>query len=210
MKILISAVTFGFLASVILAETFEGTVTYETFSESGVPRIEMKVKDGKMSFAPEGMPVGARVVIDMEGDESFIVIDSQRMVMPVNMGAAASQMGEIPSFEMTGETRDILGYEAKGVRYSDEDGTYTAWFTDELGAFMPTAGPLASRIPAGFDKAFPDGAFLLMVQEEGESAPTMKAVAVESGQLPVEMFVVPPGYRVMNMPNMPIPGLPQN
>jgi hypothetical protein len=198
-------------AAFLPAKPFEGVLTYE-IRQGGEPQeITFTVKGPKMAFQT---PVagGGKVLLDRDSEKATVLMPEQRMYMEVPAQRVAENVGKTPSgtFEVTDETREILGYTTRKVIYTDGAERSELWITDEVGSFQPVDGPLAGEIPAALKEAFPDGGMPLEVKSAGpDGSMTMTVVDLEEKTLPDSEFEVPAGYRPLNMGGMQLPGMGQ-
>jgi hypothetical protein len=129
--------------------------TYETVVEMSVPN---QVKKNKISYLlnpdsnymamkadmseySEG-DVGGESIIVMDGDDTFIFVDTPGMKMQMSGGQMGNQQKEMPTDQMenydytnlnkTGNTKTILGYTCYEYVMSDDQNTIQMWLAPDL------------------------------------------------------------------------------
>jgi hypothetical protein len=94
-----------------------------------------------MSEYSEG-DVGGESVIVMDGDDTFIFVDTPGMKMQMSGGQMGNQQKEMPTDQMenydytnlnkTGNTKTILGYTCYEYVMSDDQNTIQMWLAPDL------------------------------------------------------------------------------
>ncbi len=201
----LAVLLFG--GSLTLAKPFEGSLTYEIDADGGKQEMTFLVKGSRMAFAMPSAQ-GGKVILDTETEEALVLIPQQRMYMkaPSSKFGANGNRTATGSFEISDETREILGYNTRKVTYTEGGETTVLWITGEVGSFMPLDGPLSQDIPPALAEAFPNGAMPLEIISTGTGETmTLKVVALKEESLPDSEFQVPSGYRALDMGGFQMP-----
>lgn len=194
-----------------LAKPFEGSLTYEIDAEGDKQEMTFRVKGSRMAFEMPSAQ-GGKVILDTEKEEAFVLIPQQRMYMKAPASKFAENANRTPTgtFEITDETREILGYKTRKVTYTEGGETTILWMTGEVGSFMPLDGPLSQNVPPALAEAFPNGAMPLeMISTDSGETMTLKVVALKEESLPDSEFQIPSDYRALDMGGFSMPGMGQ-
>ena len=212
MKLLIKpillALTLG--TASLSAGLFEGTLTYEVKSGNDVQEVSFLVKGNRMAIETPANPRGL-VLLNRETMKAQVLMPQQKMYIevPADKFVKNANQKETGQFEVTDETREILGYTAKKVIYTDGGETSELWITDELGSFQPLEGPLSGETPAELLNAFPNGGMPLVIKTSGKGRPTEIVVtSIKAENVADSDLEVPSGYRPLNLKGMALPGMP--
>lgn len=134
----------------------------------------------------------------------FMLVPSQKMYMTMPLPDIKEGGSEEKKPKSTGETREILGYEAKKYLIKEGGNEYEVWATEELGTFgglhlpggEPGGASPTERALAG-QKFFP---LLIVERKGGREATRVEVTEVERKKLSDSLFEPPSDFRGMEMP----------
>jgi hypothetical protein len=159
----------------------------------GQPPVDQKifVSGGRIRTEMDMGGMQSVQVIDLDKQKTWMLMPGQKMVMeaPMNMSGAqgpvaGSQVkpGSSPCDARPGTTckkqgqEEVAGRKATRWQLTEEDGTQSSYWIDEsLGALLRYRSPQAE----------------------------MEVKSIKEGPQPAQLFEVPKGYQVMQMPGMP-------
>ncbi|ACB75662.1 DUF4412 domain-containing protein [Opitutus terrae] len=182
-------------------EAFE--MTYRM--KGGLMRTEMQTGNGSMA-----------TIMDLGKKEMIVLMPEQQMYMVHSLaaaGAAVEKQASDVTFEKTGDTEKILGYDCTKYISKSKDGISDVWVTEQLGSFAGLGG-MAGGGKGGKGKAQTSGwekalmgkdLFPLRVvvkNQKGAEQFRMEVVAVDKGPQPAELFAPPAGYQKFDMGGM--------
>jgi len=202
--IMIASIIMG-ISSSALGKDFKGVITYK-ISYPGMeidpamaammPKMATMTISGTMSKFEISMgQMGSQMqIIDGEAKtvttcmnmmgQQFYYIQSEDEI------AAETDKGQDVKVDITGETKEIAGYECKKaivtVDDSGDEMTFTVYFTDEIGsASMNIDNPYFKEIP---------GAMLEFEIATGTGTMKMEATSVDKKSVSDSEFEIPEGY----------------
>lgn len=201
---------FALITLNIQAKEFKGVITYKiTIQGSGITD-EMKTMMPKtMTMTIKGNKARTEMIMSMgktisisDGDNktSIALIDmmGQKIAIPSAYEDIQVDMEKSPEtkVEVTGETKDILGYVCKKaiVSIPDQDMEFFVYFTEELGSKE-----------LNFDNPqFKDinGAMLEFEIPNEQFSMKFTATSVEKKNVDDSMFTIPEGYQVKSKEEM--------
>jgi hypothetical protein len=182
--------------------------------------MDYKIKDGLARIDVQTKDATASVIMDPVKQEVTILMVDQKMYMVQSMAAkAGSTTGSVDtsqiSFEKTGTTEKILGYDCIKYITKNKDSTSEIWATEELGAFMGMApsggggGMFGGRRGGGgggaqaWEAAIAGKNFfplrVISQNSSGKETTRMEATAVEKASLPASDFAPPAGFQKFDM-----------
>jgi Domain of unknown function (DUF4412) len=219
--LLFSALIFCFSASNFYSQSFEGKITMKITSEDqdNPQTIQYYCKDNKIRFeGMEGKEEGGAFIIDTKTNNATIIMPAQKMYMSYSfknlLGASSDTLKnklkqEIDkgNIKMTGETKNINGYNCEKWTFKGDDGTNgEAWMTKGVKNFFFFNNPMRrGDEPEWQKKLTGEGYFPMMVitkNEDGKVKSTMEVTSIEKKSLDESLFTPPSDYRKMEMPNM--------
>jgi len=188
------------------AKDFTGTIVYnitygddvDTQTAAMMPKTMKIIVKGKKTSMEINMGMGTSItVFDTEKNEGFTLMDmmGQKLAMKMSSEDIDKKNADVPDVdtEITGETKEIAGYNCKKAIIKPKDGSemITVYFTDELGAgTINMNNPIFKNI---------DGIMLEFSVNEGGMKMTYTAVKVEKKKVSDKEFEMPEGYKVMTM-----------
>lgn len=221
--LLLLAVAWLTAPALLQAADFEGQVRMKMSSPRGTPHeIEYRVKPGFVRTEIEASP-GQRtaMIMDLGKQEMLILMPAQKMYMVQSLDTVAAIAsdaagGEEFTFEKTGETAEILGYDCVKYVSKNKELTSDIWVTEELGRFAglgananPMAGPGGARKPsptAAWEKALAGRNFfplrVVSRNPKGEEQFRLETLAVQKGAQPAALFAAPADYQKLDLGNM--------
>lgn len=213
------AVTSLTATATLSAADFEGKVRMKMSTSRGdAHEIDYSVKPGFVRTDMEPSPgQKASMIMDLGKEEMLILMPQQKMYMVQRLdsvtAAANEAAGEDFTFEKTGETEEILGYDC--VKYVSKTKDYTSdiWVTEELGRFVglgnssnPMGGKKKSGPAAAWEKALAGKNFfpLRVVSRDakGKEQFRLETVDVQKGAQPAALFAAPADYQKLDFGNM--------
>jgi hypothetical protein len=162
-----------------------------------------------MALETPANPQGV-ILMDRATMKAQVLLPRQKMYLEVPADKFVKNANETPEgqFEITDETKEILGYTATKVIYTDGNETTELWITDELGSFQPLEGPLAGDPPAALLNAFPNGGMPLEIKITDQGPPTtIKVTTVKAESVPDSKLEIPAGFSPLKMDGMSLPGM---
>lgn len=203
-------------SATVFAAAFEGTVRMKMSQPRG-DALEMtyRVKEGFVRTEIQTEQSTVATIVDLAKQEMIILMPEQQMYMTQSFAAAAAaaQSGKHAevSFEKTGETEKILGYDCVKYVSKSKDQISDVWVTEALGRFVGlgqggNAGGRRAQKPASWESALMNKDFfpLRVVSRDakGKEQFRMEAVAVDKQTQPASLFAPPAGYQKFDMGSM--------
>jgi GLPGLI family protein len=201
---------FALFSFQTFAKEFKGVITYKiTVEGSGVTDEMKNMMPKTMTMTIMGNKARSEMVMTMgktisitDGDskETITLMDmmGQKIAIKSTADEIKAELAKSPNVkvEVTGETKDILGYTCKKavVTNPDDDTEIIVYFTDELGS---------SAI--NFDNPqFKDINGVMLEFEIPNEQFTMKfsAVSVEKKSVSEDQFAIPDGYQIKTKEEM--------
>ena len=201
------------------SQSFEGEIVMKiTDKDQDKPQtVDYFVKGNKIRFEAKGEEGGAgAMILDTKNYDALILMPAQKMYMTYNYKTAlggvrdtinnAMEKGNV---KMTGETKDINGYNCEKWTFKDEDGTTgEAWMTKGIRNFFFFSNPMGGNEdqPEWQKKLTNEGYFPMMVitkDSDGNIDSQMEVTSIEKKSLSESLFSAPAGYKKMEMPMMP-------
>jgi len=194
-------------------EKFQGSVKMQIEEGRNTHTVDYHVKGDRMRIEGIG-EMGGAMIMNMGEREMIMLMEDQRMYMRMPIPAEAAAHAEPgaetePHIERTGDTREILGYQARRYLVRDGDRRMEVWGTEELKPLamlqMPEEQPGRPSTPqaSALDEV---DFFPLMVEERderGRVVSRMEVMAVDERNLPDTLFAPPAGYQSFQMPTLP-------
>ena len=216
------------ITTLLIVSSFMNSFAQEKFEGKVVMNVKSGDKDTDVNFLVKGSKTiiqvtneeKANMIMDSKEKKMIILMPEQKMYMEMDMNmmkGLASKMGKSDQteksdkmagdFKMTGETKNINGYECEKWVYSGEDGDKTeAWMTKELGNFMGFSNPMMNDEATSWQKKIEGQGYFPMLaihyDDSGEAESSMEVKSVEKKSLDASMFEVPAGYKKFSMPMM--------
>jgi hypothetical protein len=207
-----------FLPSVSYSQSFEGEITMKiTNSNDEEPQtINYYCKGSKIRFEGTGKEgMGGAMILDTKNNNSIIIIPAQKMYMSYSfknkMGTMSDSMRnklEKGDVKMTGETKEINGFNCEKWIFKDDEGkSGEAWMTKGLRNFFFFNNPMKPRgdEPEWAKKLFTEGYFPMLLtsrDSDGKIESKMEVTSVQPRALDESLFTPPPDYKEMKMPMM--------
>lgn len=210
------------------ADAFEGKVTMAMTGSNGETHtLSYEMKGPVMRMDPEGGQ--ASIIMDMGKHQMITLLHQQRMFMirPMQPPSAQAQNQGSPQggppaehssgdMQPTGKTEKILGYTCTQFIIKDGEKTTEMWLASGLGMFMGMGGggnPFgghgrgSAAVPSKWEALLKGGAVFPMRvvthDASGRVTERMEVTKIEQGGVSDEDFAPPPGYRPLQIPNMP-------
>lgn len=201
-------ICLALLPSYLIA--FEGDIHMEVVSDGDTMNMVLTSKGDRMKMTPEG--TGGNVIIDVAARKMIILMDEQKMFLerPLPDVGAGQDPGSV---EDTGETKEILGYQARKVIHTTRKGEVThIWATTELGAFALSDMPNAqTTIPKGLEAIFGTTDVFplesIAYDKKGRVSSETRVVRTEARAVSDAELAPPANYQKMGVPGFSIPGL---
>lgn len=201
---------FMMLSFSTLAKEFKGVITYKiTVQGAGITEEMKNMMPKTMTMTIKGNKARTEMIMSMgktisisDGDAktSIALIDmmGQKIAIQSTTEDIAAEMENSPEVkvEMTGETKEILGYQCKKavITIPEEDMEFFVYFTEELGSKE-----------LNFDNPqFKDinGVMLEFEMPNEEFSMKFIATAVEKKNVDDSQFVIPEGYQIKTKDEM--------
>lgn len=199
-------------SAAVSAATFEGMVRMKmTQSRGKAHEMTYRIKEGFVRTEIQTGEATIASIVDLGKQEMIILMPEQQMYMTQSFAAVVDQAVKTAdvSFEKTGETEKILGYDCVKYISKSKDQTSDVWVTEELGRFVGLGrgagqggrrggGPASGWENALLNKDF----FPLRVvsrNAKGTEQFRMEALAVEKQAQPADLFAPPAGYQRFDM-----------
>jgi len=208
----------------LFAASFEGKVRFKITEGKTSENMDYKVKDGLARMDMRNKDGAVSVIINPAKQQMIMLMTEEKMYMVQstagNAGANETADKSQTSFEKTGTTEKILGYDCTKYIVKDKDSTTEIWATEELGAFMGTGpdsggggggGMFGGRNGSGSGGKAWEAAiagknfFPLRVvgkNSRGKETTRMEVTAVEKTSLPASDFAPPAGFEKFDMEAM--------
>jgi hypothetical protein len=220
-----AACTFAVAPASVLAQKFEGTVTYAINPASPTPgELVYYVKGtrirAELSRTHGALPGGAYILLDAASGTMMSVMPAQKMYLTMDMKAISEKMKQRAAHKpkragtitKTGKRETIAGYKCEHyVMGEAQDSDVCA--AKGLGMFMGGVGGLArggamfGGLPAGYEEyaEFAKEGFLplkVSTIRNGKPEVVLEAKSVQRKALDASLFAVPAGYQEMDMGKM--------
>lgn len=194
------------------ADTFEGTVSMTMTApnqKDGPQTITMSLKEGFMRTDVPTKQGTMSAIFDIKNHRMILLMPQQRMYMerdmpqPTPPPASSNPTGGMPSgysFQDTGVTETILGYNCKKFLTTSPKGSAQIWVTDQLGSFFGLyhGGSPGRRqeAPQAWESALSGKNFfpLRVVSNDGKGTFRMDVTSVNKQDLPDSTFSAPAGW----------------
>jgi len=234
-KLLAILLATAFLAfAAHAADPFEGQLTLKVTGSAGKSQqfnLSLKGNFTRMEMSASGMGGPGAVIMDSARHEATIIMPQQHMYMvqPIpRAGAAAGGPGasapESPpaaesTFEKSGVTEKILGYDCVKYTTHDKNSTVELWMTDQLGPFNflgfgagamgagmrggPRGG--AGPVPPGWEQLLQGKEmFPLRIVSTGADGRVerIEIVSIDKQAVPDSTFAPPAGFQKIDLGNM--------
>ena len=204
------------------AANFEGKVRFKITTGKNAQDLDYSIKDGLARLDMQTKEASAAVIINPARQEVTILMAEQKMYMVQAIAgksaAAKSAEASDVSFEKTGVTEKIFGYDCTKYVAKTKDSTSEIWATEQLGTFMGM-GPgmdgggmaemfgggrkAASAGPQPWETALAQKDFfpLRVVSQTAKNKETMRmeATAVEKKSLPATDFIPPADWQKFDL-----------
>ncbi len=204
------------------AADFEGQVRMKMSAPRGAGHeIQYRVKPGFVRTELEASGQQTAMIMDLAKKEMLILMPAQKMYMVQSLDSVAAVAndaagGDEFTFEKTGETAEILGYDCVKYVSKNKELTSDIWVTEELGRFaglgananpMPGMGGRQKASPtAAWEKALAGKNFfplrVISRNAKGEEQFRLETLAVEKGAQPAALFAAPADYQRLDLGNM--------
>lgn len=204
------------------AAAFEGKVQFKLTSardREAPTELNYSLKGTKIRADFPALGGGGAMIIDLDKQQSLMLMPEQKMymVMPMGPGAlgpTAEREGPESKLEKTGNTETILGYRATKYVSAEAEGTTTElWLAEGLGSFVamsrsanPIAGGRGREAQKSWEKALAGKElFPLRVitrSRNGQETFRMEATKVEKSSLPASLFEAPADYEKLDLGGM--------
>lgn len=189
-------------------ENFEGKVTFNVFDNDEMHTMDYYMKGGKILFDAKEKEGRGQFIMDPAAKQILIIMPDQKMYMEMPMpegeinSETEKEMNKDAEFSKTGETKEILGYNAEKWIYKNSDDQGEAWLTKDIGSFIWFSNPMMQdeNKPQWMKDLNEGGYFPLIVTENGKKV--FEVTNVEKKSLDNSMFEPPAGFQKMDMPNM--------
>lgn len=205
------------------AASFEGKVVMTMTSPKNEPiPMTLSVKEGfsrtDMKLGKEGMT--ASMIMDQAKQQIITLMPQQKMYMvmampkPEDFSDGKTDAKTDYTFEKTGETAKICGYNCTKYIATFKDGKSEIWATDQLGTYLGTGGggggmggQRGKNAQAyAWEKALIGKNFFplrtVVFGKDGKEAVRMEATSVEKQSLPASLFAPPADFQKFEMPPM--------
>ena len=219
----LSLLVLSFISVKLYSQSFEGEIVMKiTSKDQDKPQtIDYYCKGSKIRFEAKGEGSESGVmIIDSKDNNAIIIMPERKMYMsyPFHnaLGAASDTMRseierevEKGNLKMTGETKNINGYQCEKWSFKDDEGKNgEAWMTKGIKNFFLFSNPMKRRSnePEWERKLIDEGYFPMMVitkNEDGEVESTMEVTSIVPKSLDKSLFTPPSDYKKMEMPMMP-------
>lgn len=199
------------LPAVLSAAGFEGKVTMNmTMPNAKEPMpMTLSIKEG---FARNDMTVAqgmtASSIIDQAKQQMIILMTEQKMYMvqpmPKPEDFTDKKDASDFTFEKTGETAKIAGYNCTKYIVKSKDNMTEVWATDQLGTYLGMGGGGAGARGKGaaayaWEKALIGKNFFplrtVVFDKNGKEMVRMEATSVEKMSLPSSLFTPPADFQ---------------
>lgn len=205
------------------AASFEGKVRFKITTGKTAQDLDYSIKDGLARIELQTKDTSAAVIINPATQEVTILMTEQKMYLVQSIAGKAGDVKSADpanvSFEKTGITEKILGYDCTKYVAKTKDSTSEIWATEELGAFMgmgpgmaggggmgeifgggrkaSAAGPQPWEAALASKDFFP----LRVISQTTKNQETMRmeATVVEKKTLPASDFAPPAGWQKFDM-----------
>jgi len=193
---------------------FEGKMQVKMTGEDSNGNMNYSIKGDmiRIDFDMEESDEKMTMIIDTPKKRSLMLMPSQKMYMEYSLEDQAETKEEVDDYmgkaKMTGETKEINGYNCEKILFTDEDeNTSEIWATKELGVFRNFIGGQAgqSENPEWLPKFMREGFFpILGIQrdEDGEEEFRWEVVKVEKQTVSSDLFKIPAGFKKFEVPGL--------
>ena len=192
------------------SDSFEGQYDMEFSESKETVQVSFWAKGGHLRMKLSGKRDETGEMIFRDGISAMIMVMPQQrmyMEMPIPPESFKTDSGEMDPegfpFKETGNSKKILGMDAKEFVFEHEGESMTIWATDELGSMPFANNPMmkgwtdAMRRMTGLKAFFP---LEMIGTENGKESYRMKVTKVERKSLPDSMFLPPEGFMKMTLP----------
>jgi hypothetical protein len=198
----------------LLAVGFEGNVLFKITTGQSSHDIDYRVKGGLARIDVQTKDATACVIIDSAKQEVTVLILERKMYMVQSIagkvGATANIDTSQTSFEKTGVTEKILGYDCTKYIAKSKETTSEIWATDELGAFLGfgfNGGDRRAGAAAGSGQAWEAALAgknffplrVTAINSNGKEINRLEATAVEKKTLPDTDFAPPSDFQKLDL-----------
>jgi len=192
---------------------FEGRIQIKITGEdvNGDMNYSIKGKKVRLDFNMEESDQNMSMIIDPAKKKSIMLMPSQKMYMEYNFEESETTKEEMDEImgkvKMTGETKEINGYNCEKLLLTDEDGNISEmWATKQLGIFNLSGGTMGeSQNPEWLPKFMREGFFPMMIiqkDDSGELQYQWEVKKIEKTPVSSDLFAPPAGYQKMDIPGM--------
>jgi hypothetical protein len=210
------SVCTALLAGPLVAQGFEGAVTYKMTDEKGKPaEMVMSMKGTKMRTDLQSKEGTMTMLLDGQTQVMKMLMSDEKMYMTMDlkkMPHAQSKKRTPPKVTALGTKETIAGRGCENYVVESEDSKEEFCNAKGLGNFMSPRNPMGGGRSNGvsemdfeiYQAYFKDGFFPLRVTElkGDERRVVMEATRVEPKSLDASFFEIPPGFTEMKMPGM--------
>ncbi len=197
-------VTLAALSSQLRAQKFEGTVDFTLTTDNRTVPMTLMIKGDNIRVETEGRPgMKAVILMDTKENKSTMIMDAMKMYMEMPIPQARDSSIPKYSFNKTGKTQKLLGYDCNEYLFTDGKTQANVWVTKELGSvahYGMGLGRPGNRTDAWQEALGKEGGFALLtvVKTEDRGESTIKATKVEKKSLDDALFKIPEGYQKMD------------
>ncbi len=219
-RIILSVFALCFLSALSFAQGFEGVITMSMsipqMGDKPMPMV-MSMKGEKSLTHMEMGPMGATDIYKDGSTKMVMVMKAMNMGYEMDLAKVkeqASKDEKIPEITATGKKEKINGYNCEKYVCTLEKGmTMEMWMTSELPKNISTAiansiqGGMRSAASSGTATAFEEmmkkglATIRVSVKKDGEEQAQINFEKFEAKSLPDELFIVPAGVNIMQMPS---------
>lgn len=209
------------IPAALSAASFEGKVRMKmSDARGGSHEIEQRIREGFVR-TDMGTAKGqtASIIMDLNKREMLILMPEQRMYMvrplpDVGSATTPTSTGPAPTFEKTGETAKILGYDCTKYISTAKGVVTDVWVTEELGRFTGLGGgpgPMgmgrkAEPPKAAWEVALAGRDFfpLRVISHDAKGAEKfrLEVVEIDKSPQPASLFAPPEGFQKLDLGGM--------
>lgn len=192
----------------ILAQQFEGTLTYKLEADGDTQNLTYFMKENKarVEIAIEQLGGNVVMLLDSESENLTILMEQMEMYMqiPIPRSVDDREYDEAEDFHLTGEKQTIAGVVCRQYVFTDDGGNETEIWTpadQDFGRFL-FPGMSGDNMGTMKQPDMPQFSFFpfLLVSSGSDGLMRLEVTSVESKNLNNTIFAVPSNFREMNMP----------
>ncbi len=203
-----------FIANTFAQSKFEGKIQikYDAGDTKGNMIYMVKGEKIRLDFKTDNKDEEMSMIMDPATKKTLMLMPSQKMFMEYPFNAMSEETNEkmdesFGKIKMTGETKEINGYNCQKILVTNEDNTAEIWATKDLGNFMNFFNNQMgeSKNPEWLPEFMREGFFpMLGVQkdESGEEEYRWEVTKIEKQSLSSDLFAPPADFKKMDIPGM--------